>query len=185
MKPLILNRVCLRDFVAADRPYVYAGLSHPEVIKHYGISYDSLEATQAQMQWFQDIVATKSGYWLAIETLETRQFVGAIGVSDRHLVHRSAELGYWLLPDYWGQGLMAEALQGFLDFAFGRLGLHNVHALVEVPNQASRQLLVRAGFTLEGIMRECEWKDDGYISLCRYALLRHEFSSGEEVGSED
>lgn len=172
---LTLNRLVLRDFVAADLPHVYGGLSHPEVIKHYGISYDSLAATETQMQWFQDIVAEQSGHWLAIETADTRTFMGAIGVSDRDLNHRCAELGYWLLPEYWGQGYMSEALQGFLGFAFGDLNLHNVHAVVELPNQASRRVLLSAGFMLEGVMRECEWKNGEFLSLCRYSLLSHEF----------
>lgn len=183
MTRLNLARLVLRDFVATDVGDVYAGLSHPEVIKYYGISYDSLEATQAQMQWFQDIKANKSGYWLAIETADTHEFVGAIGVSDRNLEYRHAELGYWALPAYWGKGLMSEALQGFLGFAFGALGLHNVTAIVELPNLGSRQLLHKAGFTLEGIMRECELKQGEYISLCRYSLLSYEYPQRLERGS--
>lgn len=177
MIKLTLNRLILRDFTAADLAQVYAGLSHPEVIKYYGISYDSLAATQAQMRWFQDIVAARSGHWLALEGRDTHEFMGAIGVSGRSLEHRYAELGYWLLPKHWGQGLMSEALHGFLGFAYGRLGLHNVTAIVAWPNQASKQLLLKAGFTLEGIQRECEFKNGAYISLCRFSLLRHEFEA--------
>ena len=42
------ERVVLRQFVASDLEVVFKGLSHPDIIKYYGISYDSLEATLEQ-----------------------------------------------------------------------------------------------------------------------------------------
>ena len=40
----------LRDILASDLEPIFLGLSHPEVIKYYGISYSSLEETKTQMQ---------------------------------------------------------------------------------------------------------------------------------------
>ena len=38
----------------SDIENIYRGLSHPEVIKYYGVSYNSLEATKVQMEWFKE-----------------------------------------------------------------------------------------------------------------------------------
>ena len=40
------NRLLLRPFVESDIENVFKGLSHPDIIKHYGVSYDSLESTK-------------------------------------------------------------------------------------------------------------------------------------------
>ena len=48
-------RLLLRPFVDSDLENVFKGLSHPAVIKHYGISFNSLEATQEQMDWFANL----------------------------------------------------------------------------------------------------------------------------------
>ena len=48
------DRLLLREITDADLANIYSGLSNPKVIQHYGVSYDSLEATKAQMAWFAD-----------------------------------------------------------------------------------------------------------------------------------
>ena len=49
------GRLLLRQFADSDLENVYKGLSHPDVIRYYGVSYDSLEATKAQMKFFADL----------------------------------------------------------------------------------------------------------------------------------
>lgn len=44
-----------------DLPDIYRGLSDPVVIAYYGISYDSMEACQAQMRWYAEIAQSQSG----------------------------------------------------------------------------------------------------------------------------
>ncbi len=53
------ERVILRQFKDTDLENVFIGLSHPEIIKYYGISFDTLEATKEQMTWFADLEKTK------------------------------------------------------------------------------------------------------------------------------
>ena len=47
------ERLLLRQFVDTDLENVFKGLSHPEIIKYYGVSYQTLEATKAQKVNFQ------------------------------------------------------------------------------------------------------------------------------------
>ena len=53
------ERVLLRQFVDSDLENVFKGLSHPDIIKYYGISFNSLEATKEQMTWFGDLEKMK------------------------------------------------------------------------------------------------------------------------------
>lgn len=41
----------------ADLPHIYRGLSDPRVVAYYGVSYDSLTACQAQMDWYAEPAA--------------------------------------------------------------------------------------------------------------------------------
>lgn len=97
---------------------------------------------------------------------------GAIGYNDADPQHKRAELGYWLYPEYWGQGIMQAALRQFLALVYHTTDLHRLLAVVEEPNLPSARLLERAGFRYEGTARECEWKGEQFISLRHYALLR-------------
>lgn len=166
-----LKTLRLRDFTRDDIGHVFAGLSHPDVIRHYGVSYATLEECRTQMDWFESLRENDSGHWMALELRASGDFLGAVGVSSLLRQHHSAELGYWLLPQFWGCGYMREALAGFLRHAFDELRLHRISAVVEVDNTASRKLLDALNFTMEGVQRDCEIKNGEYISLLSYSLL--------------
>lgn len=169
------QRIGLREIVAADLPAVYRGLSDPSVIAHYGISYASLDECAAQMQWYAELTRSGLGHWWIVEHPARGETIGAIGYNGRDPEHRRAEIGYWLYPEYWGQGLMSEAMGLFLERVFTGTNLHRLHAEVELENGASARLLERWGFCHEGTAREVERKGDRFISLAHYALLRPEW----------
>lgn len=173
-------RLLLRPLRDEDLEAVFGALSNPRVIAHYGVHYDSLEATRAQMDWFARIEQEGSGRWWALCRPQAPQILlGACGFNDRDALHQRMELGYWLLPQHWGQGLMSEALALALDHGFGAMGAHRIEAVVEPENRASGRLLERLGFRMEGLRRECERRQRGsgpdWISLCGYGLLAHEW----------
>ncbi|EMR04250.1 GNAT family N-acetyltransferase [Cesiribacter andamanensis] len=164
-------RLQLRQFRPEDVQLVFQGLSHPEVIRYYGVSYKTLEDTQAQMQWFRELEEGGTGVWWAICSAKDGAFWGAIGYNNLSREHRKAELGFWLLPDYWRRGVVSEALPPVLTHGFNQMGLHRIEALVESENRASKQCLLKAGFRHEGCLRDCEIKGGRFISLDVLARL--------------
>jgi len=166
------SRFRLRRIVPADIGRVFEGLSDPRVIAHYGVSYDSLEATQRQMDWFEQIHAAGTGVWWGIcEQGDDDALIGACGLNDIVAAHGRGELGYWLLPGYWGRGIATECVGAVLEYAFGAMALHRVGADVDLDNHASRRLLERLGFQLEGVRRSYERKGGAHIDLMNYARL--------------
>jgi len=166
------ERFRLRRVVPADIGRVFRGLSDPLVIAHYGVAYDSLEATQRQMDWFEEIHAAGTGVWWGIcEPGDDAPLMGACGLNDVKAEHGRGELGYWLLPGHWGQGIATECVGAMLEHAFGAMGLHRVGADVDAENHASRRLLERLGFRLEGVRRSYERKDGAHIDLMYYGRL--------------
>lgn len=165
------NRLLLRKFRPDDQQNVFRGLSHPEVIKYYGISYKSFEDTKEQMEWFEKLEENGTGKWWAICSGDDTNFYGAIGINNLSAQHKKAELGYWLLPEYWGKGFILEAAPKVLNYCFSFFNLHRIEALVESQNEASSQLLKKLQFKYEGTMVDCEIKNGNFISLEIYAHL--------------
>ena len=88
-----------------------------------------------------------------------------------------AELGYVLGRNYWGRGLMREALVAVINCAFGAYELRRLEAEVDPLNQASSGLLERLGFTREGQLRK-RWIDKGVAhDTIIYGLLSDEWPS--------
>jgi ribosomal-protein-alanine N-acetyltransferase len=165
------NRFRLRRFGADDQEYVFSGLSHPEVITYYGVRYHTLEETAAQMKYFEEVENKGSGFWWAICSPDNSIFYGAVGLYNITHEHRKGEVGYWLLPSYWGKGIMNEVLQIVCNYGFRNENLHRIEALVETGNAASGKVLEKLGFILEGTMQDCELKNGRFISLRIYAKL--------------
>lgn len=165
-------RLRLRHFSETDLEPVFAGLSDPRVVAYYGLSHRTLDECREQMAWYKAIEVARTGLWLALETRSTGCFAGAIGMYGLDPEHQCAEFGYWLLPEFWGKGMMHEAARAFLPHVYASLPLHRLLAQVEPPNHRSTRLLKRLGFQYEGLSRECERKDSHFISLENYSLLR-------------
>lgn len=164
-------RLQLRQIGADDLEHIYRGLSHPEVIRYYGVSYHSREATRVQMEWFAELEAQNTGIWWAICSLAEGTFYGACGFNDWEHEHRKAEIGYWLLPEYWRQGIITEAVPAICRYAFEEMGLHRIEAYVEEGNQGSEAVLAKLRFRHEGSMIDYEMKNGQFINVDIYALL--------------
>jgi [ribosomal protein S5]-alanine N-acetyltransferase len=136
------------------------------------VEYHSLADTKAQMDWYQDIFRQGSGIWWAITRETVGDLIGTCGLYNLQPQHRKAEIGYWLLPHYWGQGMMRLTLETVLAFGFEKLNLHRIEAYVETENAASAALLQKLGFQQEGTLRDAEIKHGRFISLDIYARLQ-------------
>lgn len=165
------NRVLLRQINDTDLEQVFKGLSHPDIIKYYGISFDSLEATKEQMLWFAELEKNETGIWWAVCSKEDGKFLGAGGLNDLSKVHKKAEIGFWLLPENWGKGLMTETMPLILNYAFHTIGLHRIEGFVEPENTNCKKALEKLKFNLEGTMKDCEIKNGEFISIDIYSKI--------------
>lgn len=168
---LVTSRLLLHEIKPEDQPFVFKGLSHPEVIPFYGVRYHSLEETSAQMAWYKTMEEDGSGIPWKISHLQTGESIGVICIYYYKPEHNKAEVGFWLLPKYWNKGFALEALNAAIDYWKNEKGLHRLEAFVEEGNNASSKLLKKAGFGYEGTMRDCEIKNGRYISLEIYSLI--------------
>jgi RimJ/RimL family protein N-acetyltransferase len=101
---------------------------------------------------------------------------GGIGVMLRSDVERvDAELGYWLGEAFWGRGIMTAAVRAFAPWALQRFHLARLHANVFGFNAASARVLEKAGFTLEGRLRQSAFKDGRLIDQLIYARIREDW----------
>lgn len=97
--------------------------------------------------------------------------VGGIGISRLSDIERaSAEIGYWLGEPFWGRGLMTAALQVMTGWAFDTLPIHRIFAVPFASNTASRRVLEKAGYRLEGHLQRSAVKDGVVQDQVLYAV---------------
>ena len=98
---------------------------------------------------------------------------GGVGFQPMTDVNRrTAEIGYWLGASYWGRGIATEAVTLVTDWAFAAHEFLRIFAQPFAGNLASRRVLEKAGYQLEGTMRCSAVKDGEVRDQCMFARLR-------------
>jgi RimJ/RimL family protein N-acetyltransferase len=161
----------LRPYREGDLPALLKYADSANVVRHLRDRFPHPYTAADGRRW----IAQKSGEHpvtsLVIATPE--ELIGGIGLELRDDVYRrSAEIGYWLGEPFWGQGIMVAAVNAVVEYAFAELDLVRIHAGVFATNARSARVLEKAGFELEGRLRNAVCKHGELIDELVYARLR-------------
>lgn len=101
------------------------------------------------------------------------EVAGSIGAFRQGNIHfRTAELGYYLGEEYWGKGVMTQAVSLLCRKIFDETDILRIYAEPFAYNTGSRRVLEKAGFQLEGIMENNAVKNGQVLNMALYALTR-------------
>lgn len=101
--------------------------------------------------------------------------IGSIGVFRQENIHRrTAELGYYIAEEYWGRGIMTEAVRQICEYVFDKSDIIRIYAEPFAYNTASCKVLEKAGFQYEGTLRSNAVKNGEVIDMKMYSLLKAE-----------
>jgi len=110
---------------------------------------------------------------------ESEKVIGSISLKNdvKRKVANANMIGYSLSQDYWGQGIMTEAVKRVLQYAFEDANSVLVSIYHFSFNKRSRRVIEKCGFVYEGKMRQSFQTYDGniYDDMC-YSLLREEYA---------
>ena len=119
--------------------------------------------------WIQAVRSMAPETHFAIAS--SSEAIGGIGlVQQTDVYHHSAELGYWLAEPFWGKGIATSAVTAFVPRAFTQFHLLRIYAGVFDRNLASVRVLEKAGFRLEGRLKNHISKDGEILDELLYAV---------------
>lgn len=100
---------------------------------------------------------------------------GLIGFHFSDRINHRTEIGYWLLPEYRGKGLITKAVRYLCEWAFFEKDFNRIQIRCAVGNQPSNAIPQRLGFTLEGTERDGELLISGeYVDINVYSILKND-----------
>lgn len=144
------GRLTLRQLTAADLPVLAREIGRWEVAQwliHVPHPYSMADGES----WLEITRARRgTGTLLHFAAVPEggAEMIGAIGLDMAAGGEGEAELGYWLSPAFWGQGLGTEMAQAMVACGFRDVGLSAIEAAVDPMNQASNNVLRKAGFRM-------------------------------------
>lgn len=101
---------------------------------------------------------------------------GFTSISDEH---KNAEYYVMVNPNLQGQGIGKKVSIWMYNYAFSKLNLHKIYLYTNDDNISAYSIYEKAGFKLEGVLREHKWKNDKYQNRRFYGLLKEEWDKIE------
>lgn len=152
-------RLHLRDFEADDWPAVLAYQRDPRYLRYYEWDDRTEDDARRFVQMFvdQQQQRPRTHYQLAVVRRDDGRLIGNAGIRLSAPGATTAEIGYELAPDEWGQGFATEAMRRVLRFGREELGVRRVTAWTVADNVASIRVLEKLGLAPEARLPEQQW----------------------------
>lgn len=183
------ERIRLRHIERTDLPRFVDWFNDPEV--RQGLSRFLPLSMAEEEDWFDNILKREAVERpLAIEARGANSpaqnqghtsaqdwiMIGNSGFFNFEWRNRSAELGIMIGDkDYWNKGYGTETLRLLLRHGFDTLNLHRIYLRVFEDNPRAIRAYQKAGFTLEGRLRQAEFHDGKYLDVLVMSILKSEW----------
>lgn len=142
----------------------------PWVPHNHSIEDSQRYAAACERDWISGTAAR-----FFVRLIDTDRVIGVVSLENCSPTHRGCYLGYWLHVSFWGRGLMTEAAERALSFAFEEMNAHRVVCAAGTQNLRSLKVIERLGLHFEGVAREAEWIEQRWISHAVHSVLASEW----------
>lgn len=169
-----VERVCqIRKWKLSDAKDLAIALSNKKIQDNLrdGLPYPYTEQDGAD--YISAMLSADENETFAFAITVDGKAVGSIGVFRQVNIHRqTAELGYYLAEEYWGKGIMTEAVKQICEYVFGKSDIIRIYAEPFAYNAPSCRVLEKAGFQCEGILRKNAVKNGKIVDMKMYSLIK-------------
>jgi ribosomal-protein-alanine N-acetyltransferase len=177
---LYTERLILRKLTLDDAKDLFEFASDPEVAKY--VSWEphrSIEDSINLIKFTHERYEKREGIIWGIVYRENNKVIGTCDISPA-IKHFRAEIAYAISRDYWGKGLMTEAVKEAIKFGFEKMNLNRIQAMCIPENIGSYRVMEKVGMKYEGLIREYLYIKGKFQDLKLYSILRIEYFDQKE-----
>lgn len=176
-KNLESKRLLLRRIIETDVDEIFELRSNPETMKF--IPRPLAKTKEDALVHFKTIdenIENNKGINWAITLKGNPKLIGIIGHYRIQPENHRCEIGYMILPQYNGQGIVTEAIKLVLEYGFDDLQMHSIEAVIDPENKASERVLQKNGFVKEAHILENELWNGKFWDTVIYSILKRNFN---------
>ncbi|POY38755.1 N-acetyltransferase [Flavobacterium alvei] len=168
------ERLLLRRVVNKDVEQIFALRSDKEVMKYIPRPLvKTKDDALAHITMIDEKIDTNEGINWAITLKNNDKLIGIIGLYRIQPEHFRAEIGYMLLPEYHGKGIVSEAINEVVNYGFASIKLHSIEAIIDPKNFASEKVLQKNGFVKEAHLKENEYYEGRFLDTVIYSIINN------------
>ena len=165
--------IAIRKWRIEDAADLAAALSNPKVQNNLrdGLPYPYTEEDGRSFICAMLAANEQDTFAFAI-TLDDKA-IGSVGVFRQGNIHsRTAEMGYYIAEEFWGRGIVTQAVKLTCEHVFAVSDIIRIYAEPFAGNTGSCRVLEKSGFTLEGVLKSNAVKNGKVLDMKLYALVR-------------
>ena len=170
------KRLILRKLLYSDQKDIFNYAKNPRVAEHvlweaHKTEFDTIQFLNMVYEAYNHCKAAPWG----IQLKDSSEIIGTAGFVDFNEDSKCAEVGYALSEDFWGQGIITEAVSSVIEFGFLEMGLNSITARCKPKNEASIRVLEKCSFKfIESVENHLEVK--GRLEdINLYSLKREDY----------
>ncbi|MBH0172416.1 GNAT family N-acetyltransferase [Fictibacillus sp. 23RED33] len=170
------ERLLLRKITVGDAQDMFQYGSDAEVSRY--VTWDAHKTIEDTMEFIGFVLRRYESADLApwgIVLKETNQLIGTIDFVSWQINHKTAEIGYVIAKNYWGQGITTEAGKELLNYGFKNMNLVRIQARCFIENGGSEGVMKKLWMKYEGTLRKAMFTKGEHRDLKMYAVLKEEF----------
>ncbi|MCA1061578.1 GNAT family N-acetyltransferase [Rossellomorea aquimaris] len=170
------ERLVLRQITMENVDFLYELYTSDDVLKYFGMSpIQSKDVVVSMVENYEKQLDLGGPMRFAIVEKQTDKMIGTCGFHGISKAYKRCEIGYDLIPDQWGKGIMGEALSPLLNYLFMDKGMNRIGAVIVPYNKASSRVVEKLGFKQEGLLRDYILQGDHAYDAYMYSLLKKEW----------
>jgi len=172
------HRGSLRSLELSDLNALWTWFADREVVR-YSLSLWLFPYSRHETQtWLEKTIHDKQTLTLGIVERTSAALIGFAGIAGISLINRSGE--YFILignKDWWSKGYGTEVTKLIVEYGFATLNLHRIALTVSDINSGGVKAYERAGFTMEGVLRQACYRDGQYHDKLIMSILHPEWQA--------
>jgi ribosomal-protein-alanine N-acetyltransferase len=166
------ERLVLRRVNENDANEIFALRSNPETMKYIPRPLvKSIDDALEHIAMIDAKIESNEGINWAITYKDNPKLIGIIGHYRIKPEHFRAEIGYMILPEYNGKGIVSEAVKEVVKYGFNEMKLHSIEAIIDPENFGSEKVLQKSGFIKEAHLKENEFYEGRFLDSVIYSIL--------------
>ncbi len=174
-------RVTLRELEISDAPSLFAMLTPEEVSRFISPPPTTVDGFERFITWacaeraagrFTCFAVVPHGMTTAIGLFQVRQLEPGFA---------TAEWGFALGSEFWGNGMFMDAARMVVDFSVETLGVRRLEARASVANGRGNGALRKLGAQQEGVLRRSFLKNGVYLDQMLWSILNEEWRQAKAV----
>lgn len=173
------NRFDLIEINDSHLENIFELYSDQRVTKYFDlIPLKNKSEAQGEVDFYRKRFMDNIGIRWGIAFKNKTEIIGTLGYNKVIKDHKG-RIGYDLQYNYWGKGIMSEALEAIVNYGFDKLELNRIEAEVMQGNIGSEKLLTKLQFQKEGILKNWMYWNNDFYDITMFSLIKSDYQKAK------